>query len=72
MEAMNSGLDLEEGLNDFDNVVRGIEDRQGSPLVEGQARMTDIEGDHVAHAQVIVGRDLQICMLVHHLGGLPM
>ena len=48
-----------------------IEDEDVPPLVEGETRVRDVEPDHVADADVVALGDLQIPVLVHHLGELP-
>jgi hypothetical protein len=56
----------EEGLNDVDDLILGVEHRQQTPFIKGQARVRDIEADHVAYAKIILCGDLQVPVLIHH------
>ena len=58
----------EEGLNDVDDLILGVQHRQQAPFVEGQARVRDIEADHVAYAKIILPGDLQVSVLIHDFG----
>ena len=40
----------EVSLDDIDDLITRVEDGQGAPLVESEAGVTDIEGDHVTDA----------------------
>ena len=55
-----------ECLNDINNLIVGIQDRQGAPLIEGKARVADIECNHVADLKIVFWPNLQKCMLIHH------
>jgi hypothetical protein len=48
-------LRLEEGLHQVDDAVFAIHHGQHAPLVEGEARMRDIEADHVSRAKTVLG-----------------
>src|SRR4051794_23968219 len=62
----------EKCLNHLDNVELLVHDRQRAPLIERQARMADIEANHVSHLDVIAGGDLQVRMLIHQFCCFPM
>jgi len=59
INATNFGLrtlscgDSEESLNDVYHLIVSIQDRQGTPFVKGQARVADIEADHIADANIV-------------------
>ena len=60
---INTGISAsrETGANGaylFDNVEPGIDNRQHSPFIESQARMADVETDHVSHFNVVARSDL--------------
>src|SRR5689334_17843380 len=54
----------EKSLHDIDHAVFGIQHRQAAPFVKHQAGMRNIEGQHVANADVISVADLHECVLV--------
>lgn len=64
-------LRSEEGLDDVDDVVVGVEDRQGAPFVKGEAGVADVECQHVADADIIARLDLKVGVLIHQLGDGP-
>ncbi len=50
-DVLNVGVELlrlEEGLHHIDNAIFAIQHRQNPPLVEGEARVRDVETDHVS------------------------
>src|SRR6202453_1548243 len=63
---------LKEGSYDIDDLKVSIQDRQRTPFVKGQARMADIEADHIADANIVFGANLQERMLIHHSCDCPM
>ena len=70
-KALGRAPELEEGLHDIDDVEVGVDDGQGAPLVEGEAGVADVEGEHVARAQVVGWVDAQVGVLVHQFGYFP-
>src|SRR5438270_13448699 len=57
-----------ESLHQIDHTIIRIQHRHVAPFIECQARMRDVEANHVPNTNVVAWRNVHVGMLVHDMG----
>src|ERR1700757_666654 len=63
---------LKKCLNQINHLIIGVHYWQQAPFVEGQARVRNVKGNHVAHTQIVFAVDTHVRVLIHHFCDDPM